>query len=96
MRTCELAGFGNVAEVDGDLVEWDYGEFEGLTGEQIRVRHTVFPHGVLQRSRDVFLPDELRKKLRPVLAIQAVRRHTATLPARRRRTCPAPDIETAL
>src|SRR5258706_14288962 len=24
-RTCELAGFGNVAEVDPDLVEWDYG-----------------------------------------------------------------------
>ena len=39
MRTCELAGFGNVAEVDRDLVEWDYGQFEGLTGEQIRVQH---------------------------------------------------------
>src|SRR3954471_9262536 len=38
MRTCELAGFGNVAEVDRDLVEWDYGEFEGLTGEQIRLQ----------------------------------------------------------
>src|SRR5712672_3019195 len=25
MRTCELAGFGTVAEVDRDLVEWDYG-----------------------------------------------------------------------
>src|SRR5437016_3871845 len=25
-RTCELAGFGAVAEVDGDLVEWDYGQ----------------------------------------------------------------------
>ena len=24
-RTCELAGFGAVAEVDRDLVEWDYG-----------------------------------------------------------------------
>src|ERR1700750_1088307 len=29
MRTCELAGFGAVAEVDRDLVEWDYGQFEG-------------------------------------------------------------------
>ena len=28
-RTCELAGFGSVAEVDFDLVEWDYGSFEG-------------------------------------------------------------------
>ena len=29
MRTCELAGFGSVAQVDRDLVEWDYGEYEG-------------------------------------------------------------------
>ncbi len=28
-RTCELAGFGAVAEVDADLVEWDYGAYEG-------------------------------------------------------------------
>ena len=34
-RTCELAGFGMVAEVDGDLVEWDYGEYEGLTTAEI-------------------------------------------------------------
>ena len=29
-KTCELAGFGGVAEVDADLVEWDYGRFEGM------------------------------------------------------------------
>src|SRR5437899_1534217 len=29
-RTCALAGFGPVAEVDDDLVEWNYGEYEGL------------------------------------------------------------------
>lgn len=34
-RTCELAGFGAVAEVDPDLVEWDYGKYEGLTAAQI-------------------------------------------------------------
>lgn len=28
-RTCHLAGFGAVAEVDRDLVEWDYGAYEG-------------------------------------------------------------------
>ena len=35
-RTCELAGFGDTAEVDPDLVEWDYGDYEGLTSAQIR------------------------------------------------------------
>jgi broad specificity phosphatase PhoE len=29
VRTCELAGFESVAAIDPDLVEWDYGEYEG-------------------------------------------------------------------
>jgi broad specificity phosphatase PhoE len=28
-RTCELAGFGAVAEIDRDLMEWNYGDYEG-------------------------------------------------------------------
>jgi probable phosphoglycerate mutase len=35
-RTCELAGFGNVAEVDPDLLEWNYGEYEGRRTAEIR------------------------------------------------------------
>ena len=35
MRTCELAGFQPVAEVDRDLVEWNYGEYEGRTTVEI-------------------------------------------------------------
>ncbi len=34
-RTCELAGFGNVAETDPDLVEWNYGQYEGLRSAEI-------------------------------------------------------------
>src|SRR5215831_19373453 len=34
-RTCELAGFAAVAETDPDLVEWNYGKYEGLTSAQI-------------------------------------------------------------
>jgi probable phosphoglycerate mutase len=34
-RTCELAGFGAVAEVDRDLVEWNYGDYEGRTSADI-------------------------------------------------------------
>jgi probable phosphoglycerate mutase len=34
-RTCELSGFGAGAETDPDLVEWNYGKYEGLTSAQI-------------------------------------------------------------
>jgi broad specificity phosphatase PhoE len=34
-RTCDLAGFGVAAEVDRDLVEWDYGRYEGHTTADI-------------------------------------------------------------
>ena len=36
-KTAELAGYGAVAEVDRDLVEWDYGKYEGLRTAEIRV-----------------------------------------------------------
>ena len=35
VRTCELAGFGTVAEKLPDLVEWDYGKYEGLVLAEI-------------------------------------------------------------
>ena len=41
-KTCALAGFGASAEVDPDLVEWDYGCYEGkLTTESLsgKIRH---------------------------------------------------------
>jgi broad specificity phosphatase PhoE len=39
LNSCALAGYGAVAEVDSDLVEWDYGRFEGkLTKDILKER----------------------------------------------------------
>lgn len=49
-RTAEIAGFGS-PEVDRDLVEWDYGAYEGRTTKEIRAElgydWAVFEHGVV-------------------------------------------------
>jgi probable phosphoglycerate mutase len=37
-KTCELAGFGSVAEIDSNLVEWNYGDYEGLKSAEIRAK----------------------------------------------------------
>jgi probable phosphoglycerate mutase len=51
-RTCELAGFGAVAQVEPDLHELDYGDYEGRTSADIRAQQpgwSMFrdgsPHG---------------------------------------------------
>jgi probable phosphoglycerate mutase len=41
-RTCELAGFGAKAILEPDLVEWDYGKYEGLTSAQIREQNPTW------------------------------------------------------
>jgi probable phosphoglycerate mutase len=35
-QTCELAGLGAQAQYEDDLKEWNYGDYEGLTPQQIR------------------------------------------------------------
>jgi len=35
-RTCEIAGLGAEAQIDPNLMEWDYGDYEGRTTDEIR------------------------------------------------------------
>ena len=47
LETCRLGGLGDRAEIDPDLVEWNYGEYEGITTAEIRETvpgWTVFSH----------------------------------------------------
>lgn len=49
-ETCQIAGFADRAVVDPDLIEWDYGECEGLTSEEIQQRipgWTLFGDGTI-------------------------------------------------
>ncbi len=48
VKTCALAGFGAAAEIDPDLAEWDYGDYEGRRTAEIlaeRPDWQLFPDG---------------------------------------------------
>ena len=73
-RTAELAGFGD-AEVDDDLAEWAYGEYEGVTTPEIRERvpgWTVWTHPVPGGES----ADEVAARLDRVVARALMQRRT--------------------
>lgn len=52
LQTCALAGLGETPEIEDNLREWDYGDFEGLRSGEILMRHPQWnlfhdgcPHG---------------------------------------------------
>ena len=52
LETCRLAGYGDTAQINPDLCEWNYGDYEGLTTAQIRAQRPDWslwsdgvPHG---------------------------------------------------
>lgn len=40
LETCELAGFGEEVQLDDDLMEWDYGLYEGRTTAEIQAERS--------------------------------------------------------
>ncbi len=71
-ETCRLAGLLDHAIADSDLVEWDYGNYEGLTSQEIHQQDpewTIFSHGapggesLLQATERV---DRLLARLSPI------------------------------
>lgn len=76
-KTCELAGLGEHAEIDRDLMEWNYGEYEGLTPKQIRAkapRWVLFSDGCPGGES----PEQVGARVDRVIArVRAVKGHAA-------------------
>jgi broad specificity phosphatase PhoE len=67
LETCELAGLGEQAEQRPELLEFDYGEAEGLTTPEMRERvpdWTVWTHGAPGGES----PADVGARLQPLLA----------------------------
>jgi broad specificity phosphatase PhoE len=75
--TCELAGLGERAEVDGDLMEWNYGDYEGLTPKEIQAKAPgwlLFRDGCPGGES----PEEVGLRVdRVIERVRAVERHVA-------------------
>ena len=66
-ETCELSGLGARAQVDSDLLEWNYGEYEGLTTSEIHEREPgwlVFTDGAPGGER----PDDVGRRVDRAIA----------------------------
>jgi probable phosphoglycerate mutase len=76
-QTCELAGLGERAEIDRDLMEWNYGEYEGLTPKQI---HTQAPGWMIFRDGcpGGESPEQVGARVdRVIVRVRAVEGHVA-------------------
>ena len=76
LRTCELAGFGSVAQIEPDLREWNYGAYEGRTSAEI---HSERPDWQLFRDGcpEGESPDQIGARAdRVVLRVRAIQGDT--------------------
>ena len=83
-ETCELAGLGDQMVVNSDVVEWNYGEYEGLTPDEI---HKVAPGWLIFRDGcpGGETPEQMGERIDRVIARS--RGVAATLQCSRMDTC---------
>ncbi len=76
-ETCELAGLSDRAQIDPDLIEWNYGEYEGLTPQQIHATRpgwSIFTDG----SPGGETPEEIETRIdRVIRKVRATDGHIA-------------------
>jgi broad specificity phosphatase PhoE len=72
-RTCDLAGFGAVTEVMPELLEWNYGEYEGRRTDEIRAERpdwNVFRDGSPGGETPAQVADRANRAIKKIRAIQ--------------------------
>jgi broad specificity phosphatase PhoE len=72
-RTCELAGFGPVAEILPELLEWNYGDYEGRRTEEIRAERpdwNVFRDGCPGGETPVQVGERAERVIEKIRAVQ--------------------------
>jgi len=76
-QTCELAGLGEYAAIDRDLMEWNYGTYEGLTPDEIHAKRPgwmIFTDGCPEGEG----PEQVGARVDRVIAkVRAVEGHVA-------------------
>ena len=76
-RTAELAGFGD-AVMDDDLVEWNYGDYEGITTAEIRKKvpgWTIWDNPVPNGESPEQVAARLDRVIQRIAAVEIGRAH---------------------
>ena len=71
-RTCELAGLGDQMQICDDIIEWNYGDYEGITTATIRESipdWTVWSHGCPNGEDPPQVEARCARAIRTALAI---------------------------
>lgn len=72
-KTCELTGLGMLAEIEPDLSEWDYGDYEGRRSDEIREQRpgwTVFRDGCPNGETPTYISNRADRLITRLLTME--------------------------